>query len=454
MRRNNFFVKAMIVCIMPLALLSCSNDEESGPDAPENGIKGLVTVNALSVSVSGSFNGVSKVDLSLGKTGILYCLKTDDAASVFTAWLGGDKEAACYEYTDGKLTSETYAGKITNLYPDKDYNYCLFSVGRDGKTIRMSDVYTFHTKKLEPQFSNVRKDSVRYTKAVVKGHISNVNNNDASSCINGLLLAEDENGEVKADSKTYETKGFKMDMRILANGLKSDSAYCCRPYIKYSTHDGQVHYVYGPAVTVRTNNLDDWAVDLGLPSGIRWSQCEYGREDFDDMYDYIYGSNSFYVFWGSLVNYYSRPKNYTYEYWDTATRSYVDIGNEISGTQYDVAHVKLGGHWRLPTKADVEELIANTRISYSETEYELTYSDAGSSRLIANLAVITSKENGNSIKSFMGNAYWTGTMSEQPDCPYLIVFDKTKTPMLCLEDSYYRDDYCCEIRPVWDPNFE
>ena len=131
MRRNNFFVKAMIVCIMPLALLSCGNDEESGPGEPENGIKGLATVNALSVSVSGSFGGVSKIDLSLGKTGILYCLKSDTAASVFEAWLGGNKKAACYEYTDGKLTSDTYAGTISNLYPDKDYNFCLFSVGRE-----------------------------------------------------------------------------------------------------------------------------------------------------------------------------------------------------------------------------------------------------------------------------------------------------------------------------------
>ena len=431
MSRNNFFVKAMIVCIMPLALLSCSNDEESGPDAPENGIKGLVTVNALSVSVSGSFNGVSKVDLSLGKTGILYCLKTDDAASVFTAWLGGDKEAACYEYTDGKLTSETYAGKITNLYPDKDYNYCLFSVGRDGKTIRMSDVYTFHTKKLEPQFRNVRSDSIRYTKFVVKGRVLNIN--------------------TKASSKTFEVKGVKTDMRIFANELTSDSNYCCRPYIKYVTHDGQAHYIYGPAVAVKTNNLDDWAVDLNLPSGIRWSQCELGREDFDDIYDYIFGSTRYYVSWGSLVNLYT-VTDYTYEYWDAETRSYIDIGDEISGTQYDVVHAKLGGHWRLPTKADVEELINNTRMGYEQIEYEIPYSNS-ILRYNTSLIVISSKTNGNSIKSFMGG-YWTGTMSERADCPYLMYFLSTAQDgkLLNLRDDDYRDDYW-QVRPVWDPKF-
>ena len=448
MRRNNFFVKAMIVCIMPLALLSCGNDEGSGPAGePENGIKGLATVNALSVSVSGSFGGVSKIDLSLGKTGILYCLKSDTAASVFEAWLGGNKKAACYEYTDGKLTSDTYAGTITNLYPDNDYNFCLFSVGRDGKTVKMSDIYTFHTKKLEPEFRNVRSDSIRYTKFVVKGRVLNINTNDASSCNTGLLLTENENGEVKASSKTYEVKGVKSDMRILANELTSDSNYCCRPYIKYVTHDDQVHYIYGPAVAIKTNNMDDWAIDLGL--SVRWSQCEGGREDFDDIYEYLF-DNSFYVCWGSLVNYYAAPKNYKYEYWDEGNQSYIDIGNEISGTQYDVAHAMLGGHWRLPTKAEVEELISNTRITYSETEYEIPYSSGGMLRLTANLAVITA-ENGNSIKSFIGSSYWTGTMSDEANYPYLMRFNKERTPMLYLDNPYTRDDWW-QIRPVWDPD--
>ena len=30
--------------------------------------------------------------------------------------------------------------------------------------------------------------------------------------------------------------------------------------------------------------------------------------------------------------------------------------DEISGTQYDVAHVKWGGKWRMPTRAEVKEL--------------------------------------------------------------------------------------------------
>lgn len=448
MRRNNFFVKAMIVCIMPLALLSCSKDEESGPGEQENGIKGLATVNALSVNVSGSFGGVSKIDLTLGKTGILYCLKKDDAASVFKAWFDGNKDDGCYEYTDGRVVSDTYSGTISNLYPDKDYNYCLFSVGRDGKTVKMSDVYTFHTNKFEPEFSNVRKDSLRYTKVVVRGRVSNINANDASSCNSGLLLAENENGEVKADSKTYETKGVKTNMSILANELKSDSDYCCRLYIKYVTHDDQTHYIYGPALKFRTNNLDDWGVDLGLPSGIRWSQCELGREDFDDTYEFLFG-NRFYVCWGSLDAYYNVLG---YEYYDENT-GFIDIGDNISGTQYDIAHVKLGGHWRMPTKADVEELIENCNITYSSVEKNVPYGSSYATWTTTEF-YLTSTKNNNVIKSY-STSYWTGTMSDEADYPYLMSISLNHTEnsnqiLQLLKDSR---DYDWLIRPVWDPNF-
>ncbi len=37
----------------------------------------------------------------------------------------------------------------------------------------------------------------------------------------------------------------------------------------------------------------------------------------------------------------------------------VSIGENISGTQYDVARQKWGGDWRMPTGEDVEELIDN-----------------------------------------------------------------------------------------------
>lgn len=85
------------------------------------------------------------------------------------------------------------------------------------------------------------------------------------------------------------------------------------------------------------------AVDLGLPSGTKWADRNVGAESPSDCGDYFA--------WGETEVKSDYSKN---------TYTLGNIGNDIAGTQYDVAHVKWGGSWRLPTKAQCEELVANT----------------------------------------------------------------------------------------------
>lgn len=97
------------------------------------------------------------------------------------------------------------------------------------------------------------------------------------------------------------------------------------------------------------------AVDLGLPSGTRWASCNVGASSPEE-----YGG---YYSWGETEekddyswNNYSYLE--TYEKHDGYTRIVCkDIGDNICGTKYDVAHVKWGGSWRMPTKAEMEELL-------------------------------------------------------------------------------------------------
>ncbi len=83
-------------------------------------------------------------------------------------------------------------------------------------------------------------------------------------------------------------------------------------------------------------------VDLGL--SVKWATCNVGATK-----PWEYGG---YYAWGETKekNIYYEP-NYLY--------NGINIGNDISGTKYDVAHVKWGGEWRMPTKAEQNELISN-----------------------------------------------------------------------------------------------
>ena len=84
-------------------------------------------------------------------------------------------------------------------------------------------------------------------------------------------------------------------------------------------------------------------VDLGLPSGLKWATCNIGADKPEDYGDYFA--------WGETK---------------TKTKSSYDLDNSVTyskqmsdikgDSQYDAARANWGGTWRLPTKAELQEL--------------------------------------------------------------------------------------------------
>ncbi len=104
------------------------------------------------------------------------------------------------------------------------------------------------------------------------------------------------------------------------------------------------------------------AIDLGLPSGTKWACCNVGAHTPDE-----YGG---YYAWGETEEKEVYGwENYQFAYADGNTDGIWDnthdtgywhchaIGSDISGTVYDVAHVKWGDSWQMPTLAQVHELV-------------------------------------------------------------------------------------------------
>ena len=95
-------------------------------------------------------------------------------------------------------------------------------------------------------------------------------------------------------------------------------------------------------------------IDLGLPSGTKWACCNVGASKPED--------HGGYFAWGE-----TEEKDYyewstylygTYNY-DEDYSNLVDLGRDISGTNYDVAHVKWGGSWVMPSNNQFIELRDN-----------------------------------------------------------------------------------------------
>lgn len=144
-------------------------------------------------------------------------------------------------------------------------------------------------------------------------------------------------------------------------------------------------------------------VDLGLPSGTKWSPYNIGATKPQEV-----GS---YFAWGET----SSKSSYdwsTYRHADGAEGTCHDIGDDISGTEYDVAAKRWGQSWSMPTVDQVHELIMNSTLRWT--------TEGG-----VDGVEITSRINGNSI--FMpvsGNRFetevydanrcfsWTGTLKD------------------------------------------
>ena len=101
------------------------------------------------------------------------------------------------------------------------------------------------------------------------------------------------------------------------------------------------------------DNHHPHAIDLGLPSGTKWACCNVGAstpEGFGGYYAWGETSEKSYYDWDTYAYYNSNTGEYG---------EYVNLGSDIAGTSYDVAHVRWGGSWIMPSHDRQMELMNN-----------------------------------------------------------------------------------------------
>ncbi|MBO7302217.1 MAG: hypothetical protein J6U58_05865, partial [Bacteroidaceae bacterium] len=100
------------------------------------------------------------------------------------------------------------------------------------------------------------------------------------------------------------------------------------------------------------------SVDLGLPSGVKWATCNVGASKPEE-----YGG---YYAWGEIEE--KDDYNWSTYKWcngsyDNITKYYVNFGlgdadnKTVLEPEDDVAHVLWGDDWRMPTRAEQDELL-------------------------------------------------------------------------------------------------
>lgn len=177
------------------------------------------------------------------------------------------------------------------------------------------------------------------------------------------------------------------------------------------------------------------AVDLGL--SVYWASCNLGAEKPEEYGDYYA--------WGETKtkNIYAK-ENYTYYYYDYVSNlsKYIDIGQNISGTEYDAATANLGKDWRIPTMDEINELINNCtweRVQINNVNGYKVTGQNGNSIFLPAAGCKSIYEGGINMYLY----YWTSTSFINGYAYHLI----------CVGTSIYCDDtrdryYGLVIRPV------
>lgn len=146
--------------------------------------------------------------------------------------------------------------------------------------------------------------------------------------------------------------------KVDTNGIEQENVVTQIIYAGDSTYRISIAQVDSIAFSPRATQNDEHGitmgqeVDLGLPSGTIWAGWNVGATSPEEYGDYYAWGETEEKSYYDLFSYIDCIDSNEDGYKD----SFVNIGSNISGTKYDVAHRKWGGSWRMPTKAEIDEL--------------------------------------------------------------------------------------------------
>ena len=133
------------------------------------------------------------------------------------------------------------------------------------------------------------------------------------------------------------------------------------------------------------NDFTFAAVDLGLPSGLKWANANLGADSEEKSGDFFA--------WGETESYYSSfdpltwkdgksagYNNASYKFYSggTYTKYYSSVDSKkVLDPEDDAAHVLLGDAWRMPTKDEWTELINNCEWTWVSSGGKIGYTVTG-----------------------------------------------------------------------------
>lgn len=234
-------------------------------------------------------------------------------------------------------------------------------------------------------------------------------------------------GDVNGDGNVNIT-----DVVILVNRILSNDSYQTS---SDANSDGKVditdvvlvvNYIFNGNHTSCPDSNHPHMIDLGLPSGTKWACCNVGATKPEQ-----YGG---YYAWGE-VSEKSVYNDVTYQYatgvdndgdgrYDdyhsgTGYGVWQNLGSDIAGTQYDVAHVQWGGSWVMPSSDQIKELLNHCSSEWTTENGVYGRRFTGSNGGSIFLPAAGYRLRGGLYHVGTYGIYWSSTQVSDPDYSYL-----------------------------------
>ncbi len=277
---------------------------------------------------------------------------------------GGAQIAADYKLADYDLTTLKQDGSVYDVLKDSKINLNSYiavnmgygivgfdgSISSDGLHLPYEKITTLKEWYLLPMFNipEVQFDSSKTT-AIIKTKASR----DLLMPVKlGVgLQKKDVVSQIEIQKSNVEYR-IQSEYRLpeivgVFTDLDSCEAYKAFPVVELLGKE--IHALPETEIENKKENITPGKeIDLGL--SVKWASWNVGAispEDYGGLYA-----------WGEteVKEVYDWDTYQFYHEDEDGLPIYENIGEHISGTQYDVAHVKWGGGWRMPTKAELEEL--------------------------------------------------------------------------------------------------
>jgi len=215
---------------------------------------------------------------------------------------------------------------------------CAITGGADVITYCSAHIqasYSFPTDLDIPDNYNWAKE---WSFGICYGRNKDINNASAVKCY--IIQNGQSQNNVYVNGDGYAYVNDTTYYSVVLDYLEENTTYY---YCTFNTIYGKTYY--GQVKSFTTKSLTK-AVDLGL--SVKWAAYNVGARSPEEK-----------------GGYYAWGETETKEEYNYSNYNYSSTGSDICGTEYDVAHTKWGGSWRLPTKAEMEELVNSCSWQYT-----------------------------------------------------------------------------------------